>query len=297
MANTYYKHQIGKLLLPTNGATLTFKVVSAIGEDRQETNWLGLNQESALELINYLSANILSDSDKIQVSNLLTEGLITWSGSDVDLETSLFEYGVIMQDQYNKDGSGNQLVIYKISEDAYGCGHVSEAETNGYLLGEEFPKPEDIKRFLSFYDTTLSKWLTTSHVNKLQDIIGYWGHENIMGTSYASMTKAEVINLHLNPQVIDGRPVYDLLAKGSKAQDEDREAFERWKLKQPDTIVTDTKHPTLDVSVGDKVNVISGHNNQLRYITEVLGFDAQGKAYMLWDCYWFGIDLVERKYI
>lgn len=45
---------------------------------------------------------------------------------------------------------------------------------------------------------------------------------------------------------------------------------------------------------GDVVVILSGYNSDIEYTIEILGFDSEGMAYMVWDCYWFPIDLSKR---
>lgn len=48
-------------------------------------------------------------------------------------------------------------------------------------------------------------------------------------------------------------------------------------------IYTD-QHP--DFKIGDSISFWSGYNNDIRYTSEILGFDTDGDIYVLWDCYW-----------
>jgi len=52
-----------------------------------------------------------------------------------------------------------------------------------------------------------------------------------------------------------------------------------------------TTHP-LGFAQGDHIQFLNGFN--IPMITEILGFDERGQAYLLWDCYWFTINLVSR---
>ena len=49
---------------------------------------------------------------------------------------------------------------------------------------------------------------------------------------------------------------------------------------------------TLGFSKGDRIQFLNGYG--IPMITEILGFDEEGKAYLLWDCYWYTIDLASR---
>ena len=52
-----------------------------------------------------------------------------------------------------------------------------------------------------------------------------------------------------------------------------------------------TTHP-LGFAQGDHIQFLNGFD--IPVITEILGFDEKGQAYLLWDCYWFTINLVSR---
>lgn len=78
------------------------------------------------------------------------------------------------------------------------------------------------------------------------------------------------------------------LLETSKFNDEYRELFNEW---SKDHTVVDTNEE-LGLSKGDVILFKNGFGIEM--ISEILGFDEIGKAYMLWDCYWFAIDLKER---
>ena len=122
---------------------------------------------------------------------------LTFEGIDKDLETSLFEYNVIASKEEHEDGSGTHLVVYKINDDNYGTGHISEKQLNGYVLGDEFPDAKDIRGFLRWSDSIKEDWLKQSFIQKLYDLISYWGYENIMGVDYSPVNKEFVINNYL----------------------------------------------------------------------------------------------------
>lgn len=88
-------------------------------------------------------------------------------------------------------------------------------------------------------------------------------------------------------------PVFNLLKRNVNFNQEYAEKFAEHKAKISG--FTDT-NSELGLKSGDVVKFISGYNSDLKYITKILGFDADGKAFMLWDCYWFPVDLVERKF-
>lgn len=54
---------------------------------------------------------------------------------------------------------------------------------------------------------------------------------------------------------------------------------------------------TLQLKTGDKIYFTAGYSNNIRYKSEVIGFDKEtGKAYINWDCYWYCIELLEHQY-
>lgn len=52
------------------------------------------------------------------------------------------------------------------------------------------------------------------------------------------------------------------------------------------------EHPD-GTKAGDIVLFYNGYF--VKMFTEVLGFDGDGNAYLLWDCYWFPMNLDERR--
>lgn len=122
---------------------------------------------------------------------------LTFEGIDRDLETSLFEYNVIASKEEHEDGSGTHFVVYKINDDAYGTGHISEETINGYIEGKEFMDSKDIRQFLRWSDSIKEDWLKQSFIQKLYDLISYWGYENIMGTDYYPISEKLVLEEYL----------------------------------------------------------------------------------------------------
>ncbi len=103
-------------------------------------------------------------------------------GIDADNEISLFEYGLLIA-PYTKDGHTDEyFAVYSIGNDLFDTGHLRECELNKLINGEEWASAEDINGFLSHVGMSKNEWLQLSMVHKLHDCIGYWGHENIMGS-------------------------------------------------------------------------------------------------------------------
>lgn len=47
-----------------------------------------------------------------------------------------------------------------------------------------------------------------------------------------------------------------------------------------------------NLKTGDTILFLNGYD--LPMITKIIGFDADGRAFMLWDCYWFPVNLHDR---
>lgn len=126
---------------------------------------------------------------------------LTFTGTDASLIISLLEYGLIVSNEENEDGSGTHFCVYHCSHPDGGIffdtGHISEKQVDGYLQGKEFPTDSDIKAFLKWTGLSKQAWFAMPLVNKLHDLISYWGVENIMGTSYSPMTQQEAEERYL----------------------------------------------------------------------------------------------------
>ncbi len=120
----------------------------------------------------------------------------TFCGIDSSLEISLLEYGLIVSNEVHDDGSGTHFCVYKCNG-GYGTAHVSEEDINNLINGKEWANEEDINSFLSFVGMKKTDYLQTSFVNKLYDLISYWGSDNCMGTDYYPMSEEEVITRYL----------------------------------------------------------------------------------------------------
>ena len=86
--------------------------------------------------------------------------------------------------------------------------------------------------------------------------------------------------------------VVNLQEKANFAQE--KENAKKWIAERAERLgMTDTNGT---LKAGDVVSFLSGYNNDIRYTTEIVAFDKDGLAYLVWDCWWVGIDLTERKY-
>jgi len=78
------------------------------------------------------------------------------------------------------------------------------------------------------------------------------------------------------------------------------EKFAEFKNKSKEEIFSDNSQcaePGALMKAGDIIIFNSGYNDDIRYTAKVLGFDWEGKAYILWDCYWspVGLKLKQRN--
>ena len=73
----------------------------------------------------------------------------------------------------------------------------------------------------------------------------------------------------------------DLLKKYSE---ERKQEYKQGFLNKVNSIDT---HPKF--KVGQVISFIAGYYDNIRYTTEITGFNEEGEIYVLWDCYWFPI--------
>jgi hypothetical protein len=118
-----------------------------------------------------------------------------WQGTDADLETSLFEYGFIAKQRAEKDYPDEWFVLYKISGNAYGTGHIRESELDDLINGKEWMEEKDIEKTLNYVGMTKEEWLKGGFINKLSDLLGYWGYEEIMGADYYPLDKKGALKM------------------------------------------------------------------------------------------------------
>ena len=119
-------------------------------------------------------------------------------GTDVDKETSLFEYGLLIA-QYTEDGSADEyFAVYQVEPGRFDTGFIHEKQLNDLINGHEWASEQDIEHFLSSYDMTKEEWLGMPMVYKLQDCLGYWGYLDIMGDCHDSITAEKARELYLS---------------------------------------------------------------------------------------------------
>lgn len=85
----------------------------------------------------------------------------------------------------------------------------------------------------------------------------------------------------------------DLMNKYKDGQDETIEkGFEKMKVKIEGFTERNEKH---DLKVGDVIEFTGGYDEDIRFTTRILGFNDENKAYVLWDAFWFPINLDDRS--
>lgn len=109
-------------------------------------------------------------------------------GIDKDIETSLFEYGVLT----SKDNKVSFVGVaqkagsfYEFIQTDWGDGDILDV-----IMGSWFNK----KAFFTYLSTTKTQWLTTPLPNKIYDMVNYYGWDNFF-SPYNIISKKETIEL------------------------------------------------------------------------------------------------------
>lgn len=84
----------------------------------------------------------------------------------------------------------------------------------------------------------------------------------------------------------------NLLGNTSKIKSEEK-LIEEYKSSNSNEIYTNY-NAEFDLSTGDIVTIRAGYNSDIAYTTKIWGFDSEGLAYVIWDCYWVPLELSER---
>lgn len=119
-----------------------------------------------------------------------------WIGIDVDLETSLFEYGFVCRQNENRDYPDEWQVLHMIDETNFDTGYVRESELDAIVKGEEWADVSDVEQFLRTMGMdNVNDWMNLPIQHKLSDIATYWGMANVMGTSYYPLGRQWAMDL------------------------------------------------------------------------------------------------------
>ena len=112
-----------------------------------------------------------------------------YNGIDVSNEISLYEYGLLVSKTVDTDNQYHVVFGVSVDDsgnyDAFDTGWVSESEIDQLLTDKN--TWVEVDKFVSYIDISLQEWLDLSIVNKLSDLIQYYGCENILGSCYSSM--------------------------------------------------------------------------------------------------------------
>lgn len=143
---------------------------------------------------------------RLSVRNYVARGKQGYFGTDIDLETSLGEYGFVMKKSDYHDYPDEYWVIYKMAHpNSYGSGYIRESELDALIQGKEWLDEEEIISMLdTFGITSKEEWFELPVEHKLSDIMGYWGYENIMGTDYypnGMVWAYEKIGIDIDPEI------------------------------------------------------------------------------------------------
>jgi len=52
-----------------------------------------------------------------------------------------------------------------------------------------------------------------------------------------------------------------------------------------------------NLKAGDKIQFMTGYNDDILACAEIFGFDEENKIYLVWDCFWFGTKNEEKRKI
>lgn len=114
-----------------------------------------------------------------------------YHGIDADLETSLFEYGLICKQVIPKNA---YKVIYAVEADSKGNYNLfestwtTETQLNNLVLGNEWMDQDAINSFLDCQGTSLADWLDLPFISKLHDLVSYFGWMDVLGSVYYGFT-------------------------------------------------------------------------------------------------------------
>ena len=113
-------------------------------------------------------------------------------GVDIDIEISLKEYGLAWI-----IGETDTLFYYGIQVDEYGkhtrfdfCTIANDIDIESEYEWADLSGVSECSN-----NTTVEKWLNASMISKIQDLILYYGYEEIFGSSYwEGLTYEEICN-------------------------------------------------------------------------------------------------------
>lgn len=114
-----------------------------------------------------------------------------FSGIDQSIDISILEYGILVSNEPNDDGS--YLIIYGVNNDgnsyeSFASILLSEKEVNDKIQESWFDK----ESFFSYCGQTEQEWLSNTIAGKMRDMLAYYGSENICGVRYYTFNEEEL---------------------------------------------------------------------------------------------------------
>lgn len=110
-----------------------------------------------------------------------------YSGSDADLETSLFEYHLVWANEPDSNGEIRFYYPSTIENDVpthFNWGNLKLMTTESEFKAE-FNWVDDWESILNFVGAdSFESWLKGGFGQKISDVVSYWGTENVFGTDY-----------------------------------------------------------------------------------------------------------------
>jgi hypothetical protein len=115
------------------------------------------------------------------LSELIAEG---YTGTDANVGTSLYEYGLLCKEEENGRihcyygvGSGRSGLTYEL----FCSGGITKREIDSVINEGWFHKLS----FFQFLGQEEKNWLVcANYISKISDLLCYYGFENIFGTTY-----------------------------------------------------------------------------------------------------------------
>jgi hypothetical protein len=129
-----------------------------------------------------------------------------WQGTDASLEISLFEYDFIAKQPAERDREDEWFILYRSYPSGmhegrnFDTGWARESDLDKLINGEDWMTEHDIESLLEWTGMTKEDWLASSFVHKFSDLFGYYGPENIMGSSYQPITEADAREIMERPE-------------------------------------------------------------------------------------------------
>ena len=96
-------------------------------------------------------------------------------GIDANLETSLFEYGLLVS--IEPDNSVEYQCIYSVGKGNFDVSYKTDSDLNEVINESWFDK----NNLFIQCDTNEEKWVNSDFINKLDDLLSCYGYQNFFG--------------------------------------------------------------------------------------------------------------------